>query len=780
MSENVKKGQDYEDFILSSLNHEMVLPIFNSILQDRKTIHYSYESNLWKNVPWFWLIEMKYFNDCKDGIEECRFKKRQKIEMEKNEEKNVEIDIGTDILIRFKSINLEKIEYIDYIVIQCKNYSSTLRIDDLAGYFYTLSMFPHVYGCCIYSSPKLSKHLEFRLNSRMQYLYYPMNESEFYETFEKKELEFKLRPYQEDVKNIILHTEKKRGCIVLPCGVGKTNIAIEISKKWESKFSKEGINIIFILSPLRMVADQNLKKFEQNLNNEEDSLCSLLFSSDEKGIRDISTIFEKIETCKNLKTILISCTFDSCDILMEFLHLYYKDAKSILGWIDEFHMVSKNQLFNKDSFIHQLLMFDSKNIPIFSMSATPRIYELEKESDIESSEELLGSILYEMKMDEAIEEKWICDYEVYFPYIYKMENLIEEYISLDLFFNEKDKECLLRMHFLMYGVLYTGARKTIIYVEDKKDLENCLNMVSLLNNEMYHLNEILEITFITSETSQEERDIILEKMQNSKRRMFLFSIYILDQAIDIPSCDSVYFSSVCKTKSRLIQRANRSTRLDPLNPNKKAKWFIWGTQKEDWMEIIATMKEIDPSFIEKMSCISMEYSSSGSSSGSSSDLNKEKNEKHEISKEEFEKMVLEYCIKVQVYISIKKEYEQWKKKVSKIKFLDHVQYSNWLKQYENGIYFDKYKEPKIFFGKYFEGWISFLSINTNQWMFNSFEKKKWISYLHEKKCLDIDSYIHLYHKDKKIPSIPQEWFKDYTNFSNEMKYKVKLIKNYSL
>lgn len=47
------------------------------------------------------------------------------------------------------------------------------------------------------------------------------------------------------------------------------------------------------------------------------------------------------------------------------------------------------------------------------MSATPRIYELEDNNDCDI-EDILGKIVYKMDF-KAIENKYICDYDIYLP-----------------------------------------------------------------------------------------------------------------------------------------------------------------------------------------------------------------------------------------------------------------------------------------------------------------------------------------------------------------------------
>ena len=152
---------------------------------------------------------------------------------------------------------------------------------------------------------------------------------------------------------------------------------------------------------------------------------------DSDGIRDINLINEFILKDKWL----ISCTYKSVDML-EFVY----ERDDILIIIDEFHNLSKNNVYNKLDPFYKVLDTDNK---ILSLSTTPRIYELENEylEDESDSESLdseleddyyysdledsinnyidLGEIVHSMNFTTAIEQKFITDYRIYLPSIHE-------------------------------------------------------------------------------------------------------------------------------------------------------------------------------------------------------------------------------------------------------------------------------------------------------------------------------------------------------------------------
>ena len=79
--------------------------------------------------------------------------------------------------------------------------------------------------------------------------------------------------------------------------------------------------------------------------------------------------------------------------------------------IDEFHNLSKNNVTNEDDNFYKLL---NSNQRILFMSATPRVYEMEYENYNDS---IFGPIFYNMTFTEAIQKKYITDYQIWLPSI---------------------------------------------------------------------------------------------------------------------------------------------------------------------------------------------------------------------------------------------------------------------------------------------------------------------------------------------------------------------------
>lgn len=277
--------------------------------------------------------------------------------------------------------------------------------------------------------------------------------------------------------------------------------------------------------------------------------------------------------------------------------------KNSLFIIDEYHNLSINNLTNNDDPIYKLLA--SKNKILF-LSATPRVYNLENsEYDDEYFKELIGEITYHMEFNYAIKNKIICDYKIFIPSISisgsNMITKISKELNIDLINDEYNAKSV----FLFKCLTYHGSKKTIVYCKDKSDLDNLKK--SLLKIKDYYLiddlfiDEITESTpFSKFESKKGTRDYIINKFSTNQSKSILLSIKILDECIDIPSCDSVFLSYVSNSKIRTIQRICRSVRINKNNPFKISKIFFWCNSYEEILESISSLKEYDIELIKKI------------------------------------------------------------------------------------------------------------------------------------------------------------------------------------
>jgi superfamily II DNA or RNA helicase len=447
-------------------------------------------------------------------------------------------------------------------LVQCKNgYKKGLTMNDLAGFMCWIASLDKLIGYVYYTS-KLSENIKsLPTNKRIIYV-----KKEYIESIPIIE-DNKINPYdyQSEAQKEFNNKFVDRGIISMPCGTGKTLISYLCSNKHKQ--------VIFI-SPLRQFAKQNLDKFiEYGYTNN-----TLLIDSD--GERDTKQIKKFI---KSNESFLFSSTFCSIDVIYKSLK-YMKDPLFI---IDEFHNLSKNNVTDENDDFYKLLHGDSK---ILFVSATPRIYELEDE-DYEL--DLFGPTIYSMSFTEAFDKKYITDYKIWLPSIHEDNQQLDEVLSI----YQIDSTIKAKCKYLYQCLLNNGSRKCIIYCLDIEEINSMINGINMLND-FYYLD--YDINQITSKDNGKTRTKILNDFANNNKIQLLFSVRILDECIDIPSCDSIYITYPSQSKIRTIQRLSRCIRLDKTNKFKIGNIIIWCNEYDDILETLSGIKEYDLFFKDKI------------------------------------------------------------------------------------------------------------------------------------------------------------------------------------
>jgi hypothetical protein len=257
--------------------------------------------------------------------------------------------------------------------------------------------------------------------------------------------------------------------------------------------------------------------------------------------------------------------------------------------IDEFHNLSRANISNEENNIFKLL---NSNHKILFMSATPRIYEIEY--DDEYNNEFFGDVVYQMTFTDAIYNKYITDYRIWLPSVH--EN--NEELNTELCIYDIDNEIKSRCTFLYSCIANNGSQKCIVYCIDTDDMNLMMESMKILND-FYVMN--IDISSISCGDSEKNRKSVLESFANNNDKIqLLFNIRILNECIDIPSCDSVYISYAPKNKITTIQRISRATRIDKNNPYKMANVYIWCEEYEEILETLSCIKEYDIMFKDKV------------------------------------------------------------------------------------------------------------------------------------------------------------------------------------
>lgn len=500
---------------------------------------------LWKDIPEFILKESGLLGDWN----------KHRLVRKEIKINNIP-DLGADILLKKNN---------KYILVQCKNFDAKnyVNIHHLGG-FYSMIAHYQMDGIVYYTS-KLSPNIKIlKPNDKIEFI--------------QKGIDDIVIPINKIISNPYYYQieayEKLKNCnraiLNLPCGMGKTLTSIMIAKGYDN---------IIVISPLIAYAKQNLERFQNELGNEYNSI-----TINSEGTRDETEIIKKLKN-KNI----LSVTFKSVDILINILN----KIKNKIIIIDEFHNLSKNDIFNIETPFNKLLNSDSK---ILFMSATPKFFNLD---DVEYNNKIIfGDNIYSFPMSRGISEKHICNYEIYLPDIRTKNNIND--ISNEISIKDLPVELVLKAKYILRGMLETGSKKCIIYLLNQ---EEAINMVSILNklNEYYYIE--LYVDSIISDNSSSKRDEILNKFSDFEGFSIICSVAILDECIDIPKCDSIFISYLSESKIRNIQRLCRAIRNDKSNIHKIAKVFLWCEEYHEISIFISQLKEFDENFTEKKVCI---------------------------------------------------------------------------------------------------------------------------------------------------------------------------------
>jgi superfamily II DNA or RNA helicase len=452
-------------------------------------------------------------------------------------------DIGCDILCK-----RDNGEY-DYI--QCKNYSTlgidnTITIGDLSG-FYNFVAENTIENPIVYYSGVLSSQIQCR-KKKIKYINLP------YIKIGNKDI--KPRDYQIEAYNKLQN--EHRSVLEMPCGTGKTLVTYLISLNYKN---------IILLSPLISTTEQLITHYKNYYSKEKEPINYSVINS--QNTRDINNI--EISQNKNI----IGSTFQSCDVINKLLA---KLDGSTFIIIDECHNLSNSNITDNSNEINKLLL---GNYKILFVSATPKNYE-------NNYINIFGNIKYTLDWKYAIENKYICDYNFYYP---NNDKILEHITNIKFDTSIIEKTILInKAFFLLESIKTLNIKKCIVYLKTIKESDLFENILKTIN---IYFELSLSIYNINYNTSRTKRNISLTKFRNNKTKIsIMLNVHILDEGIDIPECDSVYLTHPNNNPINIIQRISRANRL--FNDKNISHILLWTKNKTNLDNIIKTITKIIP------------------------------------------------------------------------------------------------------------------------------------------------------------------------------------------
>jgi superfamily II DNA or RNA helicase len=379
-----------------------------------------------------------------------------------------------------------------------------------------------------------------------------------------------LRYYQKEVIEKLQNSDwNGKKLIQMPCGTGKSTVIAHYLEKCDYEH-------IYIFSPLRVHAKQNLETMSKYISNYE----KILVDCDKDGTRNIEYIKEKLN-----KKVLISSTYVSAlDVINKIMEDQNILNKKNIVIVDEAHNLYEDLANVLDKFSKVILL-----------TATPS-EEMKTMIDCET--------LYKYNMDKAIEDKYICDYRIYLPYL-------EDGYEIPIEFEEYNKEIVAKVIYLVNGMLVKGCRRSIVYLKTVDECELFNEIFRFVMEEYHSLPYWCER--INKDTSDKERFRILKEFESEKNRSdtlhILSSVRILDEGVNIVKCDSVFIcgGNGSGNEIRTLQRMCRANRLDKDNKNKIAHCFMWCNEWSESLVLCSSLKEVDVEFSKKVSVFNVDY-----------------------------------------------------------------------------------------------------------------------------------------------------------------------------
>lgn len=386
----------------------------------------------------------------------------------------------------------------------------------------------------------------------------------------KDETKLPLRAYQQEAIKTVIGKGKK--VIEIACGLGKTLIAAHVLKQ-SPQYKR-----IICVAPLCVSVEQLRDRIGAFLPSYE----KLLVDSDAGGTTDVDVVHERFNTGK---PVVMFTTFKS----------FEENLAPILTG-DEYLIVDEvHNAVQRPSLCETFNTF--KNALFMSATIPEEMYEV-----------LDADKVFSYGLADGIKNGFICDYEVLLPAITYNEELKTKQVDVDVP-EPLTGDLSAKALFLATGMLRTGSKRCIVYMRNCAECDVFIDVFQKVMDSYHGLNVWCDK--IDQSVSGKNRKRILDEFQSDDEydMHVITSVRILDEAVDVPRCDSEFITCVGDATSdiRTVQRLQRGGRLDHQNPSKKNHLFLWA---EDWAPAIGALtllKDADPNFKVKLRVLDGNY-----------------------------------------------------------------------------------------------------------------------------------------------------------------------------
>ena len=342
-----------------------------------------------------------------------------------------------------------------------------------------------------------------------------------------------IRKYQEEAVSCGYNYYKKysKGQLIMACGTGKTYTSYLLDKKLKNK-----LTLIFFPSL------DILNQFHNVWTSENTKMKTAIVNSEYDISKQLSKSFINSKSKK-----VVFATYQSINKIIEI-----KDEHSLkIDFIicDEAHRVAigeYSKLFKK---VHTI-----ESDKVLFMTATPKDIN---DTYSMSNEEYFGKVFYRYDFNQAIQEKYLSDYELF---ILGLGEFTKEAVELS---KRNNHSTSLNLQALSIKKIIEQEKinKMIVFSKNRKEAYYLYQAAS-----KFHKN----VFYIDGNMSVFERAEVLNKFKKCKKAL-IFNCKCLIEGIDDDSIDSVYFVDDKKSAIEIIQSGSRPLRR---KKGKIAKIFV--------------------------------------------------------------------------------------------------------------------------------------------------------------------------------------------------------------
>ena len=377
------------------------------------------------------------------------------------------------------------------------------------------------------------------------------------------------REYQTQIINIIFEyfQNNNKGILILPCGAGKTYIAL-------SSLIKLEINRILIGVPNILL----LKQWENIISNLFQNVPYLIISSILNKI-DIFNITRFLQN--NLQKCIVITTYSSA-------HKIYTATNNInfvfdIKVNDEVHHLTSNNIDEEDKKTY-IKMLKIKSIKELSLTATLKLLEnITNDKNVISNDNIehFGEIIDKKSLLWAINNNIVCDYLI--QTIISEKNELEDQLIKFNILEDNDKRLFLSAYASLKSISDGNSHHILIYSNNKNNSLKIIEFVKLLlNNNYFNIPDLYYSNYHSEMRSTDQKNII----NNFERTKFgiITCVYCLSEGWDFPTLDAVVFAENMSSNIRIVQSALRASRKNKNEPDKITKIILPILNQDNWLD----------------------------------------------------------------------------------------------------------------------------------------------------------------------------------------------------